>query len=103
MSNELQKKSDEPVVVLVEVFCPKCGHRFTYETKHGGKVLGGVGGAAAGAALGAKIGIVGGPLGAIAGTVPGAILGALFGTSKVGKLDRSKCKKCSTSFEVPGK
>jgi phage tail tape-measure protein len=90
------------VTELVSVFCPKCGHGFTCESKSTGKKVGLVGGALAGAKVGAGVGLVGGPIGAIAGTIPGALLGAVFG----GRLGRSvaddpKCPKCSTKFELP--
>lgn len=90
-----------PVVELVSVYCPKCGHGFLHKKTATGKTVGGAGGAAAGAVLGAKIGIAAGPLGAFAGTIPGAILGAIFGKSKGGKLDRATCGRCKTAFDVP--
>jgi hypothetical protein len=93
--------SAEPTIDLVEIFCPKCGHKFTHQKMVGRKATGGLGGAVAGAALGAKIGIVAGPLGAFAGTIPGAFFGAMFGSSAGSKLGRPKCKKCGTSFQAP--
>jgi len=91
----------QPVVELISVFCPKCGHGFTHEQSNSGKTVGGLSGAMAGAALGAKIGIAAGPLGAFAGTIPGALLGAVFGSSKGSQLDQAKCPKCKTAFDLP--
>lgn len=98
---EKNRREATPLIELVNVYCPKCGNKFTHARRVGGKTAGGISGAAAGAALGAKIGIAAGPLGAFARTVPGAIAGAFFGSSKGGKLDRPKCDKCGTAFDMP--
>jgi hypothetical protein len=103
-SNALEKISQgkhPDVIEIVELFCPKCGHKFGHVVRHGGRNTGALGGAAAGAAAGAKFGIAAGPLGAIAGTIPGAVIGAFVGMSKGAKVDQPKCSACGTTFEMP--
>ena len=94
----------EKLIELISVYCPSCGHGFTYEPTVSGKTMGVLSGAGAGALLGAKIGIVGGPLGAMAGTIPGAIFGAIFG-GKTGRslADDPQCPKCNVKFIAPVK
>ena len=87
--------------VLLEVFCPSCGHNFTHSLENNGKLTGGLTGMAAGAYFGAQVGIAGGPFGAIAGTIPGAILGGLFGNNFGKTFDSPQCNKCHTTFEMP--
>lgn len=109
--NTEQREDDEKIKMkeslkqgelsIVEIYCPKCGHKFSHQSSVGGKIKGAGGGVISGAILGGKIGITAGPLGAIAGTVPGAILGALFGTKIGNHFDKALCPKCKTSFNSP--
>jgi uncharacterized protein YcfJ len=95
------KSSDQEIVDLVELYCQKCGNKFTHVVRHIGRNTGTMGGAAAGAAAGAKVGIAAGPLGAMAATIPGAILGAIAGNAQGNKSDQPVCKQCGTSFAIP--
>jgi hypothetical protein len=90
-----------PVVDLIPVYCPKCGHHFLHKKVVSGKTIGGASGAAAGATLGAQIGIAAGPLGAFAGTIPGAVVGAVVGMWVGSKRDRVSCGRCKTAFRLP--
>lgn len=96
-----EKSNEKPVIISKDIFCPKCGFKFTHKIEINGKIVGGVSGAVTGAILGAKIGIAGGPLGAISGTIPGAILGGVFGKSTGNNFDKPTCPSCKTTFEIP--